>query len=71
MDVFEQNRARVLAKLDRHLERLVERMVAAIVDEIPHYRAHPDPLLLDDLTAQASTRAARARCSSSPRRSGS
>jgi hypothetical protein len=51
MDVLEQNRARVLAKLDRHCERLVERMVAAIVDEIPHYRAHPDPLLLADLAA--------------------
>ncbi|HEY6761835.1 MAG TPA: helix-turn-helix domain-containing protein [Baekduia sp.] len=51
MDVLEEDRARVLAELDQHRERLVERMVDAIVEEIPLYRAHPDPQLMADLTA--------------------
>ena len=51
MEIDETERSLVLAELERRQDRLVEGMVEAIADEIPLYRAHPDPGLMDDLHA--------------------
>ncbi len=46
---LDRERTRVLARIVRQRDRVVERMVATIVGEIPQYGSHPDDAMVRDL----------------------
>jgi hypothetical protein len=46
---LDRERTRVLARIERARDRLVDRMVAAIIGGIPLYQSHPDEALMRDL----------------------
>jgi hypothetical protein len=46
---LDRERTRVLARIARERDRVVDRMVATIVGEIPQYGSHPDDAMVRDL----------------------